>query len=108
MHTEEYPPQITPTIRGPANSRMEDTPRINSTNTMINVVREVLMLRDNVCVILLFTTSFRSVSLRRLHAQILTDTIEDNDGRVDRITYQSQHAGDECAAHRCLGQCIKC
>ncbi len=103
MHTEEYPPQITPTIRGPANSRMEDTPRINSTNTMINVVREVLMLRDSVCVILLFTDFFQiSISASALQCQILTDTVKDNDRRIDRVTNQRQHAGNKCAAHRGL------
>ena len=41
IHTEEYAPQIIPTIRGSANSLMELTPIINSTATITNVVREV-------------------------------------------------------------------
>ena len=34
---EEYVPLISPIISGNANSRMEDTPRINSSNTMMMV-----------------------------------------------------------------------
>ena len=37
--TEEYAPQITPAIRGAANSRMEDTPRMYS--VMITVTAKV-------------------------------------------------------------------
>ena len=63
MQTEEYVPHTIPTIRGSANSRIEDTPRINSTNTMMNVVKEVLILLVNVCVILKFTISESSILL---------------------------------------------
>ena len=41
IHTEEYPPQMIPAISGAANSRIELTPIINRTNTMINVVNDV-------------------------------------------------------------------
>ena len=46
-----------PAINGSANSRMEDTPMMNRTNTMTKVVRDVLMLRVKVWVILVFTIS---------------------------------------------------
>ena len=41
IHTEEYAPQITPAMSGAANSRMEDTPKIYNTATIIKVVMEV-------------------------------------------------------------------
>lgn len=41
IHTEEYPPHIIPTIRGNANSRIEETPIMNNRNTIIKVVKEV-------------------------------------------------------------------
>ena len=46
-----------PAINGSANSRMEDTPMMNRTNTITKVVRDVLMLRVKVWVILVFTIS---------------------------------------------------
>ena len=41
MQTEEYVPQRIPAISGSANSRMDATPRMNSTATITKVVREV-------------------------------------------------------------------
>ena len=57
---EEYVPQMIPTINGRANSLMEDTPNTSNAATMKNVVREVKILLDNVCEILLFTRSCNS------------------------------------------------
>ena len=41
IHTEEYAPQMIPAIKGSAKSRMDETPMINSTSTMIKVVKDV-------------------------------------------------------------------
>ena len=53
---DEYVPQIMPTIKGSAKSRILVTPRMYSTATMMKVVREVKILLDIVWVMLLFTT----------------------------------------------------
>ena len=45
---DDHAPAIIPAISGKANSRMEATPIIYSTKTLIKVVREVLILLDNV------------------------------------------------------------
>ena len=45
---EDHAPAIIPAINGMANSRIEATPIIYSTNTLIKVVTDVLMLLDNV------------------------------------------------------------
>ena len=49
-----------PAMSGSENSRMEETPITNSTKTMIKVVRDVLILLVNVCVILSLITAARS------------------------------------------------
>ena len=56
---EEYVPQRIPTISGNANSRIEVTPRMYKSNTIMNVVIEVLILLESVCVRDLFATSAR-------------------------------------------------
>ena len=59
MKIDEYEPQIRPTISGNANSRIEVTPRMYKSNTIMNVVIEVLILLESVCVRDLFATSAR-------------------------------------------------
>ena len=57
------------------------------------------MLLVSVWVILRFTSSSSVVFL--LHScQILTDPVEDDDGGVDGISHNGQHAGNEGIAHR--------
>mgnify|MGYP006895992563 CR=1 FL=1 len=56
--TEENAPPTTPIINVRANSLIEVTPRINNNNTITKVVNVVLIVRTNVCEILVFTTSF--------------------------------------------------
>ena len=46
--TEEYVPASMPMISGNANSRMEDTPKMNRQTRVISVVSVVLMVRDSV------------------------------------------------------------
>ena len=38
--------------------------------------------------------------------QVLTDTVEYDDGRVDRVTYDRQHTRDESAANRNSDQSV--
>ena len=85
MQTEEYAPQITPTIRGAANSRMEDTPRMYRTATITNVVKEVYILLVSVCVILSLTIS-SSFAL---------------------LTYDGKHAGNEGITYGNSGDSIE-
>ena len=37
-----------------------------------------------------------------LQLQVLTDTVENNDGCIDGVTHDRQHAGNECGTHRPL------
>ena len=48
MEMDEYAPQMIPAISGRANSLMDVTPMIYRTHILINVVRDVLMLRVSV------------------------------------------------------------
>ena len=73
---EEYVPQIIPAINGSANSLIEETPNISSAATIKNVVSEVNTLLESVCEIL-FSSHL---------SHILTNTVEDNDRCIDRIT----------------------
>ena len=57
MQTDEYVPQIRPTIKGIANALMESTPRKMIIKIENIVVSEVLMLRDSVSEIERLTTS---------------------------------------------------
>ena len=64
---------------------------------MIKVVRDVLMLRESVCVKALVGNLRQK--LRRLlcccPAQVLTDTVENNDRIIDRVTDDRQHTCDK-------------
>ena len=39
--------------------------------------------------------------------QVLTDTVKDNDGGVDGVTNDGQHAGDEGISYGNTGHCIE-
>lgn len=56
-HTDENPPATIPTIRGNANSLIDVTPMMNKKNTIMNVVRDVLIDLERVCVTELLTIS---------------------------------------------------
>ena len=57
------------------------------------------MLRVSVCADTLVYdfVSDQYLFIRSPVLQILTDTVKDNDRRIDRVTDNRQHAGDECA-----------
>ena len=39
--------------------------------------------------------------------KILTDTVKNNDGCINGITNNSQHAGNKSITYRCSGNCIE-
>ena len=71
----------------------------------MKVVREVKILLVSVWVILLFTRPDRS--LFPFQGHIFTDTVKDNDGGVDGVTNDGQHAGDEGISDGNTGHCIE-
>ena len=46
IQIDEYAPQMIPNIKGPAKYFTLSTPKINNMKIMMNVVNEVLMLRE--------------------------------------------------------------
>ena len=75
---------------------------MNRTNTMTKVVRDVLMLRVKVWVILVFTISTVD------ELDVLTDTVEDNDRRVDGVSDDGKQAGDRCGTNGPLCEGVAC
>ena len=40
--------------------------------------------------------------------KVFTDTVENNDRRIDRISKDCQHTCDKCITDRCSCKCIEC